>query len=483
MLAKSRPTETWDPMSNKPALRPGSGPPRGHSVCVASVRATNAETGTHGSRAHSWQTAGGARAWVSSSPWWLLKGPEFRRYFLASLSSNTGSWLQSTAQVVLAFQLTGSVAFVGVIVALQFGLVPFCSPVAAVLALRFGGRRVLLLTQLGSAVVAAAMAVCYAEGKLTAHVLAAGALLLGAGYALSLPLQVSLVPALVNPREAEAALRMNSVSYNAGRALAPALSVLIIETYGAGYVFALNALSFGILAWAIAVLRGRSGSLFPDSRPQIISYRARYFEGVRIALRHRRILLLLAIVTAVTLADDPIQVLSPALTSAMHLSHYWTGLLIAALGWGAVAGSVWPKAAAELDDSGAQRASKTAAIWLLVLAGSVVIFVAGVRPVDSLVAAAVAGVAGLFTGVAAQTPIVGRDYKSAASLGALWAISWAGTKPVASLLDGWLASRYGITTAAEVLVTPAVLIAICELSFLPSWRRAIIDRTSVLARV
>lgn len=467
-------------MTNKPAMRP--------KVRTSSARRSVkrhgvqphgkprkfrlADTKSSGTLSSSSALPSSAR--MSSSPWLLLRGREFRRYFLSSLASNTGSWLQSTAQVVLAFQFTHSVAYVGLIVALQFAGVPLLSPAAAVLTTRFNRRRVLLATQVGSAAVAMAMAGCYALGKLGPYPLAVGALLLGVGYSLGLPLQVTLVPALVRPQDSDAALRMNSVSYNSGRALAPALSVLIIATIGAGYVFALNALSFLVFAAAISRLRIRSSGLPPDSPTEPIRQRARILDGARIAFGQQRILLLMAIIAAVTLADDPIQVLSPALRSAMHLPHDWTGLFIAALGWGAVAGSFWPRKTSDPGDiKAAQKASKTAALWLLVLSASVLLYAAGLSPTLSLAGAIIAGIAALFTGTAAQTPIVVRDHRAAASVGALWAIAWAGTKPVASLLDGWLAGRYGIVRTAIFLVLPALVIGLCELSLPSSWKRFI----------
>jgi hypothetical protein len=194
---------------------------------------------------------------------------------------------------------------------------------------------------------------------------------------------------------------------------------------------------------------------------------------VRIVRRERRILLLLAFVAAITLADDPVQVLSPSLTSAMNLSHDWTGLFIAALGWGAVAASMWPKTFSRPDAprtsrAVAQRASKRAAWGLLLLAGSVFLFALGLSPYLSLLFAFCTGVAALIAGTAAQTPIIVRDHSDAAKVGALWAIAWAGTKPVASLLDGWLAGTFGIKAAVFVLVFPAGLLACCELFFPPA---------------
>jgi MFS family permease len=407
-----------------------------------------------------------------ASPWLLLRNRDFRRYFLSSTCSNAGTWLQSTAQVIIAFQLTGSVFFVGVIVALQFAGVPLLSPVAAVLASRFNGRRVLVATQAGSALVAVLMACCFALGALNPGTLAAGALLLGVGYSLALPVQVTLVPILVRPEHAEAALRMNSASYNSGRALAPALSVLIIATIGAGWVFALNAVSFAVFAIAIPRLKATSrkrARAWLRSAPQAP---ARITDGVSIALRQRRILLLLAFVAAITLADDPVQVLSPSLASSMNLSHDWTGLFIAALGWGAVAGSLWPKTFSRPDvqrtsREAARHASKRAAWGLLALAVSVFLYGLGLSPFLSLLFAFCTGVAALIAGTAAQTPIIVRDHRDAASVGALWAIAWAGTKPVASLLDGWLAGAIGIRAAVFMLVLPAGMLALCELYFPP----------------
>jgi MFS family permease len=400
----------------------------------------------------------------------------FRRYFLLSTCSNAGTWLQSTAQVIIAFRLTGSVSFVGLIVGLQFAGVPFGSPFAALLVSRYNGRPVLIATQVGSAAVAASMAVCYATGVLGPFLLAAGAFLLGVGYSLALPVQVTLVPLLAPPDEAEAAMRMNSVSYNSGRALAPALSVLIIATVGAAVVFAINAVSFALFAAAIPGLKPTTRKRERVWERSAAHKSPRIMDGIRVALDRPRILLLLAFVAAITLADDPIQVLAPSLTSDMKWSHDWTGLFIAALGWGAIAGSLLPNSFGRPrspGDSGCQAhdASKRAARWLLALAGFVCLYVLSPWPMLSLAAAVGTGIAALIAGTAAQTPIIVLDNRAAASVSALWAIAWAGTKPIASIVDGWLAGTIGIWPAVVFLVLPAAALAACEL-WLPQQLRA-----------
>jgi hypothetical protein len=201
-------------------------------------------------------------------------------------------------------------------------------------------------------------------------------------------------------------------------------------------------------------------------------------DGLVIALRHRRILLLLAIVAAVTLADDPVLVLSPALAHAkFHISGAWSGYFIAALGWGSVGGTLTPTSARY---QGAQSASRYAAFSLLALGVSVVVFAAGFSPLISLAAAIAAGAAGLFTGTAAQSALLRHQKDTAASVttvasvAALWAIAWAGTKPFASLIDGWLATHAGMLSASLALAAPAVTIALCEL-LLPRNAKATIN--------
>jgi predicted MFS family arabinose efflux permease len=414
----------------------------------------------------------------SRSSWRILSQGDFRWYFFGALISNLGTWLQGTAQVLIAYHLTSSVLTVGLIASAQFAGMILVSPWAPVLADRFSARAVLVGTQFFSALIAVLMAVLYLAGMLGVSTLLVGALGLGFAFALALPVQTALVRALVNEEDVTDAVKINSVSYNAGRALAPALCVPVMIFIGPELIFTFNALSFMIFVLILRRLKRiadetslrqtfvdllRAG---PNRTVSAARPRPRARDGLVAALQRRRLLLLMAIVAAVTLGDDPIQVLSPAVAARLHMPSTSAGYLIAALGWGSVLGSLPPTAARNHD---AQRASKRAAFSLLVLGVSVVVFTVGFSSWVSLGAAVAAGAAALFTGTAAQTALlrhqnkIGADLATVASLAALWAIAWAGTKPFASLLDGWLASHTNVVATSIVLTSPAILIALCEL--------------------
>ena len=91
--------------------------------------------------------------------WRVLKNRNFRLYFCGSVTSDfLGTWLQNTAQVLLAYKLANSVFDVGLVTAAQFTGPLLLGPWAGVIADRFGGRRTLLGTQAVAALVAFVMA-------------------------------------------------------------------------------------------------------------------------------------------------------------------------------------------------------------------------------------------------------------------------------------------------------------------------------------
>jgi MFS family permease len=405
------------------------------------------------------------------SAWRALHHSNFRLYFLGSLISNLGTWMQTTAQVVLVYQLTHSVFAVGTVTSAQFAGSLFLGPYAAVLASRVGGKRMLIFIQLASAMVAGLLAGLEEAGALGENGLILGALVMGLLFTFALPVQTAMVPRLVpeNQTVTEAAMAMNSVSYNAGRALAPALCVLVIATIGFKWAFTINAISFLIYSLMLARVQPRGSDKPP--RP------AGVIDGGRVALRTPRILLLLALVAAVTLADDPILILGPAMAHQLHVSSGWPGYFLSALGLGTVLGSMLPTR--ERKSWNESQTSQRAAWWLLFLAVAVIVFSLGISTWVSVAAAFMAGVGALQTGAVTQTQLMRLRPAYAPSVMALWAICWAGSKPIASLCDGWLASTVPhLWMAAAMLALPALMLAGAEI-ILPRVVRGRIKRLAV----
>jgi MFS family permease len=315
---------------------------------------------------------------------------------------------------------------------------------------RFGSMCTLLWTQILSALVAAALGALQFSGSLTEPFLIAGALAIGLAFTFALPARTVTVRALVPENGVKAAMAMDSVSYNLGRALAPVLSVAVITTIGFGWAFEINAISFVLFSIALRSLPKRPAELVQRRSPVMI--------GFKIAWHERRIMILLLMVAAVTVAADPILVLGPALARhVFHASADWSAYFIGALGAGSVVGSLLPR-------RGSPSIRRAAAV-LCLLGLAMGAFALAPRIWLSLVAAFAAGVACLLANSATRALLIekaGRQYE--VSIMAVWAIAWAGSKPIASLVDGSLAGLIGVRPAGILLALPALvpaLVLIC----------------------
>jgi MFS family permease len=390
-----------------------------------------------------------------SGSWRVLRAPNVRAYFIGSTVSNLGTWLQNTAQLLVAYQLTHSVFAVGVITSLQFSGFLTVGPWAGSVADKLGRKKVLVTSQLVSAAVASGLGGLEATGHLTKVDLGVGSLIMGLAMTFALPVQTSMLSALVPERDKKAALAMNSVSYNAGRTFAPVLCLVVLANFGVGWAFALNALTFVFFAATVVAVYPPE----PTDRHQYV----RPWAVLSIVIERPRIMLLLAMVAAVTFADDPILVLGPSLSHQIGMPNIWPAYFLSALGLGAVLGVLFPAR---------QVPARRAVVPLGILAAAVILFSFGVSAWISVLAAVLAGAAGLMTGSAAQALLLREvDPQRAIQVMALWAVAWAGTKPIASFVDGWLASQVGLQWTAAILVIPAASVTVIELCLRPSLRR------------
>jgi predicted MFS family arabinose efflux permease len=279
------------------------------------------------------------------------------------------------------------------------------------------------------------------------------------------------VPTLVPPSQVKRALAMDSVSYNIGRALGPVVGVLMLATVGSGLAFALNAASFGF--FTVVLLRLRPRGVKAETK------RSRVMNGIRIALDDPRIMVLLLMVAAVTVAADPILVLGPSLARSFGRSADWSGIFITALGAGNVIASVCPSR---------QKASiRRAASALGILSIAMVVFVMAHAIWVSVAAALVAGMACLMAGATLKALLLHHAYNNSAdedadadrraslqaAVMAAWAVAWAGSKPIASFADGMLASRFGVQGTGLLLAAPALMPAFV-LIFIPAFGRKLV---------
>jgi MFS family permease len=336
------------------------------------------------------------------------------------------------------------------------------APWAGSAADRLDRRRLLLVTQLGSTVISAALAGLAWAGLARVWVVVACAVLLGIGSAFSAPVSMALIGDLVPREQLGAAVALNSMTYNLARAVGPALAAVSVRKLGIPASFAINAGSYLLLVLALLVVS-------PAPRRLAKRGEARLRDSLRLVRDEPRLLAFLLIVTVVGFASDPVNTESPAFAHAFGRPDTDAGYLIAAFGVGAVLAAFL--VAGRVADS---RGRFIVIIGLL--GGGMVAY----SLVPWLPAAYVLlGVAG-FGYLASNTAATSRLQLEVAEsqrgrIMALWSVAFLGLRPVASLADGAIAGAFGVRTAGVTLAVPALAVA-GSIYFLQRHNRALTRR-------
>jgi MFS family permease len=273
----------------------------------------------------------------------------FRSLWIASLSSNIGTWMQTVgAQWLLVHQPHASILVALVQTADTVPDVMFAL-VGGVLADVFDRRLLLIVVQVSLAVIGGVLTVLTIANQMPPALLLTFTFLLGAGSAFSLPAYQALIPDIVPRSELPSASALSSISINLARAVGPAIAGLLIARSGAGAVFALNTMTF--LAFGIVVafqhFPQRPLPQFPERVGSALRSGVRY---VRYAPVVRRILLRAALFLV---PGTVLWALLPLVaTQRLALGPAGYGLLLGAIGVGAVAGAVLlPKIRARMSNN------------------------------------------------------------------------------------------------------------------------------------
>src|SRR3982751_2809929 len=116
-------------------------------------------------------------------------------------------------------------------------------------------RLTLIAAQIWIAVAGLLLAALAAVGLLGAWGLLALTFAIGAGTAVIFPAWAAATPELVPRDDLVQAVALNGVGFNLARALGPALGGFVMAAAGPAVTFALNALGFLALLWALLAWR------------------------------------------------------------------------------------------------------------------------------------------------------------------------------------------------------------------------------------
>ncbi|HEX7017194.1 MAG TPA: MFS transporter [Cyclobacteriaceae bacterium] len=185
-----------------------------------------------------------------------LQSRNFRLYFFGQSVSLIGTWMQRTAVYWVVYEQTQSAFMLGVTVfAAQFPAF-LLSMAGGVVADRYNRYRVLLSTQFASLLQALGLTLLVATGTYEIWQILALTVMLGTINAFDVPARQAMIYDMVKKKfHVPNAIALNSSMVHLARIIGPALSGIILETFGATFCFASNALSFAAVIGSLLLMR------------------------------------------------------------------------------------------------------------------------------------------------------------------------------------------------------------------------------------
>lgn len=384
-----------------------------------------------------------------------LRLHNYRLYVLAQLISNTAGWMQRIAVDWLVLEITGSVALVGLTIALQFLPTLVLGAYAGVIADRFPKRSVLVLCQSLIGGLSLALAIVALSGDPQLWAVYALVLAIGTLQVLDNPARSVFVNELVGPRHLRNAISVNASTFHLGALLGPAISGVLIVAIGSGWAIAVNvgAIAIGLCL----VLAMRTGELLVAPRAPRTKGQIR--EAARYILGKPTLFWTMVMVAFVAIFGMPM----PALLAGMADTVYDTG----ATGYGLYNSLV---AAGAL--LGALASARRASLRLRTVIFGAVLYgllqlLAGISPFYPMFLAVLPaiGLSRLLLMTAGETMVqLSSNLAIRGRIMAFWVMVVVGGQAIGGPLIGWLAEHLGSKTAmmisGGVPAVAAVVIAI-----------------------
>ncbi len=277
-----------------------------------------------------------ARKADARSPWSPLRHPIFRWLWIASVASNIGTWFQNVGASWLMATLSTSPVMVALVqAATSLPMFLLALPGGAIADV-LDRRRLLIVTQSWMTLAAFGLALATALGFTTPWLLLLFTFLLGLGAAVNAPAWQASIPEMVPREDLPAAVSLGSVGFNIARAAGPALAGLALAAAGPAVTFLVNAVSFlGVVIVLVSWRRPARETVLPAER--ILGAMT---TGLRYVRNAPEVIAPIVRGSSFILCGSSLWALLPVLARReLKSGPVGYGLLLAALGLGAIAGA------------------------------------------------------------------------------------------------------------------------------------------------
>jgi predicted MFS family arabinose efflux permease len=265
-----------------------------------------------------------------------LKYPNYRIWFYGQLFSLVGTWMQSTAQGYLVYELTQSAAYLGYVSFFNGAPSWLFTLYAGVIADRIPRRTLILINQAIMMMLAFILAALTFSGLVQPWHILVLAFILGISNSFDAPARQSFIAELVDRNDLTNAISLNAAMFTGASVVGPAVGGLIYAWVGPGWCFLFNGLSFVAVIAALLLLR--MPRFVPPPRGNVIQG---IREGLAFVFRTPMVRLLIMTVGMTSMFAFSLLTLIPAWATLVLGGDVRTnGVLLAARGVGALSGAL-----------------------------------------------------------------------------------------------------------------------------------------------
>jgi len=169
---------------------------------------------------------------------------DFRMMWLGACVSTIGTWMQSSAQAWLVYDLSRDSFYLGLDTFLAQVPIILFSLVGGVIADRMNRKTLLLWSQYVQMTTALILALLVSFDVVRVWHILCLSFVVGSAQAFGGPAYQALLPSLVGKEDIQNAIAMNSIQFNLARAIGPTIGGIALVKLGAQWCFGVNSLSF-----------------------------------------------------------------------------------------------------------------------------------------------------------------------------------------------------------------------------------------------
>jgi len=268
-----------------------------------------------------------------------FRSSNYSLYFIGRSVSQFGTWMQRTAVIWVVYSMTHSAFLIGVtIFAEQFPsfLFSFAGGVAAD---RYNRYRIIGIMQIASIIQAVLLAVLVLTGHMIIWMILVLSVILGIINAFDVPARQSLIHEVVaDQADLPNAVALTTAMASLAQMLGPALSGIVLSTFGAAVCFLINAASFGGVMLSLILMK------LPPPKPKKTERRIinEFKEGFVYLKQAHVIRLTIFLLALVSLFVLPYNTVLPVFAKVIFKGDASTfGYINSFIGAGAVAGTIF----------------------------------------------------------------------------------------------------------------------------------------------